>query len=75
MVARRGNCGAGHMTDIGDAKVVSESADTAVVAVDYTFSATPGAGTTECSGDGSREFTLTKSGSGWTVSGMTGQTP
>ena len=63
------------MADIGDAKVVSESGDTAVVAVNYAFNATPGAGGTQCSGDSSREFTLTKAGSGWTVSGMTGQAP
>jgi hypothetical protein len=73
--AREPNCGAGNMTDIGDAKVVSASGDTAVVAVNYAFSATPGAGGTQCSGDSSRQFTLTKGGSGWTVSGMTGQAP
>ena len=72
---RETNCGAGHMADIGDASVVSESGDQAVVKVDYSFSATPGAGGTECSGDSSREFTLTKGGAGWTVSGMTGDTP
>ena len=55
--------------------MVSESGDQAVVAVNYTFSATPGAGGTQCSGDNSREFTLTKGGSGWGVSGMTGQAP
>ncbi len=72
---REPNCGAGHMADIGDASVVSESGEEAVVKVDYSFSATPGAGGTECSGDASREFTLAKGGSGWTVSGMTGETP
>ena len=60
---------------IGDAKLVSESGDTAVVAVSYAFSATPGAGGTQCSGDSSREFTLTKGSSGWAVTGMTGQNP
>lgn len=70
-----GNCGAGHMADIGNARVVSESADQAVVAVDYAFSAASQSGTAECSGDGSREFTLTKGGTGWGVSGMTGQSP
>lgn len=73
--AREANCGAGHITDIGDAKVVSESGDSAVVAVNYVFSATPGAGGTQCSGDSSRQFTLTKAGSAWTVSGMSGQAP
>ena len=63
------------MNDIGDAKVVSESADHAVVKVNYAYSATSNAGTAECSGDGMRDFTLTKGDSGWTVSGMTGQTP
>ena len=72
---REPNCGAGQMQNIGDAKVVSESSDTAVVAVTYAFSATPGAAGTQCSGDSSREFTLTKGGSGWTVTGMTGQAP
>jgi len=72
---RESNCRAGSMTVISGAKVVSESADTAVVAVDYRFSATPGAGNTQCSGNSSRDFTLTKSGSSWAVSGMTGQTP
>ena len=43
--------------------------------MNYGFSATPGAAGTQCSGDSSREFTLTKAGSGWTVSGMTGQAP
>ena len=40
--AREPNCGAGQMQNIGDASVVSESGDQAVVAVNYTFSATPG---------------------------------
>jgi hypothetical protein len=71
-----GNCGAGHMADIGDARVVSESGDQAVVAVDYSFSATAtGGDTAACSGPGMRQFTLTKGGSGWTVSGMTGEAP
>ena len=35
-----GNCGAGHMGNIDEASVVSESGDQAVVAVNYTFSAT-----------------------------------
>jgi hypothetical protein len=71
-----GNCGAGHMADVGDARVVSESGDQAVVAVDYSFSATAtGGDTAACSGPGMRQFTLTKGGSGWTVSGMTGEAP
>jgi hypothetical protein len=71
-----GNCGAGHMADIGDARVVSESGDQAVVAVDYSLSATAtGGDTAACSGPGMRQFTLTKGGSGWTVSGMTGEAP
>ena len=71
-----GTCGAGHMADIGDARVVSESGDQAVVAVDYTFSATAtGGNTAACSGPGMRQFTLTTGGSGWTVSGMTGEAP
>ena len=71
-----GNCGAGHIADIGDARVVSESGDQAVVAVDYSFSATAtGGNTAACSGPGMRQFTLTKGGSGWTVSGMTGEAP
>ncbi len=72
---REPNCGAGQMSNIGDASVVSESGDQAVVNVTYTFNATPGSAGTECSGDNSREFTLTKGGSGWGVSGMTGQNP
>ena len=72
---REPNCGAGQMADIGGANVVSESGDQAVVKVDYSFSATPGAAGTECSGDSSREFTLAKGGSGWTVESMTGQAP
>jgi hypothetical protein len=71
-----GNCGAGHMADIGDARVVSEGGDQAVVAVDYSFSATAtGGDTAACSGPGMRQFTLAKGGSGWTVSGMTGEAP
>jgi hypothetical protein len=71
-----GNCGAGQMAGIGDARVVDASANSAVVAVDYTFSATAtGGNTAACSGPGMREFTLSKGGSGWTVTGMTGQTP
>jgi hypothetical protein len=69
-----GNCGAGHMADIGDARVVSEGGDQAVVAVDYGFSATVlGSNAAICSGAGEREFTLSKAGSGWTVTGMTGE--
>ena len=72
---REPNCGAGQMSNIGDASVMSESGDQAVVRVTYTFNATPGSGGTQCSGDNSREFTLTKGGSGWGVSSMTGQAP
>jgi hypothetical protein len=69
-----GNCGAGHMTAIGDARVVSESGDQAVVAVDYGFSATVlGGNAAICRGPRTREFTLSKGGSGWTVTGMTGE--
>lgn len=71
---REPGCGAGNMADIGGASVVSESGDTAVVKVDYSFTATPGAGGTQCSGDSMRDFTA-KGGVGWTVSAMTGQTP
>ena len=70
-----GNCGAGNMNDIGGARVVTESADQVVLAVDYGFSATAmGGNTAMCSGDSSREFTLAKGGSGWTVTNMTGAT-
>ena len=69
-----GNCGAGHMTAVGDARVVSESGDQAVVAVDYGFSATVlGGNAAICRGPRTREFTLSKGGSGWTVTGMTGE--
>jgi hypothetical protein len=71
-----GNCGAGQMQDIANASVVSESSDQAVVAVDYTFSATAtGGDTAACSGPAKREFTLTKGASGWGVSSMTGGAP
>ena len=71
-----GNSGAGHIASIGDARVVSERGDQAVVAVDYTFSATATGGTTAaCSGPAMREFTLSKGGSGWSVTGMTGHKP
>ena len=71
-----GNCGAGQMQDIANASVVSESGDQAVVAVNYTFSATAtGGNTAACSGPAMREFTLAKGGSGWGVSGMTGGAP
>jgi hypothetical protein len=71
-----GNCGAGNMNDIGGARVVTESADQVVLAVDYGFSATAmGGNTSQCSGFSSREFTLAKGGSGWTVTGMTGEGP
>lgn len=71
-----GNCGAGQMTDIGDARVVNQTADSAVLAVSYGFSASVMGGTTaQCSGDSMREFTLQKGGSGWTVNSMSGQTP
>lgn len=71
-----GNCGAGNITSIGDAKVVADSGDNVVVAVKYTYSATPTASNTvTCSGDAMRDFTLGKSGSGYVVTGMTGQNP
>src|SRR5262245_48233512 len=73
--ARESNCGAGKMSDIGNASVVSESGDQAVVHVTYSFSATPGSGGSQCSGDSSRDFTLAKGSAGWTVSSMTGQAP
>ena len=70
----RGACGVGNMTEIGDARVVSESGDQAVVAVRYGFSATVlGSNTAVCSGFRTREFTLSNGGSGWTVAGMTGE--
>ena len=48
----------------------------AVVAVNYTFSATAtGGNTAACSGPAMREFTLAKGASGWGVSGMTGGAP
>jgi hypothetical protein len=69
-----GACGVGRMTEIGDARVVSESGDQAVVAVDYGFSATVlGSNAAVCSGFRTREFTLSNGGSGWTVAGMTGE--
>jgi hypothetical protein len=71
-----GNCRAGQMTDISDARVVSESGNQAVVAVDYSFTASPLSGTTgTCSGPTTRQFTLSKGGSGWTVTGMSGEAP
>ena len=51
------------MSDIGGASVLGESGDQAVVKVTHAFSATPGAAGTQCSGDGSRDLTLTKGGS------------
>ena len=45
-----------------------------MVAVDYGFSATVlGGNAAICSGFRTREFTLSKSGSGWTVTGTTGE--
>src|SRR4051794_34981719 len=71
-----GNCRPGQMTDISDARVVSESGNQAVVAVDYNFTASPTSGTTAtCSGPTTRQFTLSKGGSGWTVTGMSGEAP
>ena len=71
-----GNCRVGQMTDIGDARVISESSDQAVVAVDYNFTASPGGTTTAtCSGPSTRQFTLSKGGSGWTVTKMSGEAP
>jgi hypothetical protein len=70
-----GKCNAGQMADIGDARVVSASGDTAVVAVDYNYSAMSNAGTNACSGMGSREFTLAKNSTGWGVAEMSGNQP
>lgn len=71
-----GNCGAGNITAVDEARVVTDSGDSAVMAVKYTFSATPTAtNTVTCSGEGMRDFTLSKSGSHYTVTGMTGQNP
>ena len=70
-----GGCGAGHMGNINEARVVSESADQVVLAVNYIFSATSEGGTAQCSGPAMREFTLTKGGSGWGVSSMSGEAP
>ncbi len=70
-----GNCGAGHIADIGDARVVREEGDAVVLSVDYAYSARSNAGTNECSGTGTREFTLTKGDAGYTVTGMTGHAP
>ena len=70
-----GNCGAGHMGNIGEASVVSESGDQAVLAVNYVFSATSPAAPRPAAAPAAREFTLTKGASGWGVSSMTGQAP
>ena len=70
-----GNCGAGQMTSIGDAKVIESAGDKVVLAVDYGYSATAEADPTACTGTSQREFTLTKAGSGYEVTGMTGNTP
>jgi hypothetical protein len=70
-----GNCGAGNIDDISNVKLVNESADSVVLAVQYGYSATVlGGNTAMCSGDSTREFTLAKGGSGWTVTNMTGAT-
>ena len=71
-----GNCGAGQMTDIGNASVTNQTADSAVVAVKYSFSASVmGGNTAQCSGDSMRQFTLKKGSSGWAVDSMSGQAP
>jgi len=70
-----GNCGAGHMGAIGDAQVVSEDAGSVVLDVKYSYSATSLQGGGSCSGDAMRQFTLTKGGSGYTVTDMSGQGP
>ena len=70
-----GNCGAGQMGNIEDARVVSESPDQVVLAVNYMFSASSRPAPRQCSGPGMREFTLAKGASGWGVSSMTGQGP
>ena len=64
------------MPNIGDASVVSESGDQAVVARELHLQRharrrrhRSAAATAQ------REFTLTKGGSGWGVSSMTGQAP
>jgi hypothetical protein len=70
-----GNCGAGNIDDISNIKLVNESADSVVLAVQYGYSATVlGGNTAMCSGDSTREFTLAKGGAGWTVTNMTGAT-
>ena len=71
-----GNCGAGHIAAIGDARLVRDSGDSMVLAVDYAYSARSNSGTAgDCSGMASREFTLTKGGAGYTVTAMSGQEP
>ena len=70
-----GNCGPGNINDIADAKVIESAGDKVVLAVDYTYSAHAEADPTACTGTSQREFTLTKAGSGYDVTGMTGNTP
>ncbi len=70
-----GNCGAGNMNDIGEARVVSEDASSLVVNVHYMYSASTLTGGSGCSGMGERDFTFTKSASGLTINDMSGQGP
>ena len=70
-----GNCGPGHITSIGDAKVIESAGDKVVVAVDYAYSARAEADPNACTGTSQREFTLAKAGSSYEVTGMTGNTP
>ena len=74
--AREGaECGAGHMGNIDEARVVSESADQAVLAVNYVFSAmSQGTGTAGGSGPGPRVHPH-QGCLGLGVSSMTGQGP
>jgi hypothetical protein len=71
-----GNCGAGNIDNISNARVVSETDDQVVLDIQYEYSATTLQGGSErCSGTASREFTLSKDGSDMTVTNMTGQGP
>jgi hypothetical protein len=71
-----GNCGAGNIQNISDVKVLKDDASSVVMAVQYEFAATTLQGGAErCSGVNTREFTFAKSGTGLSITEMSGMGP
>ena len=70
-----GNCGAGHIAAIGDARLVRDSGDSMVLAVDYAYSARSNSGRPATDAAWPHASSRSPRAAGYTVTAMSGQEP